>query len=96
MFPDSSTETNAIEREFDPPVAIEAKGRPLDPLFDFLHATLDRLQDLSEFLIGCIRVFVKSWIVQFTSGTIVGLLFISFLARLIQLLVALYNGTSEP
>jgi hypothetical protein len=96
MLQETPTETGKFDdasdtsEEFRPPI------RRLNPLFDFLHATLDRIQDVSEFLLVCVTGVVKTWIVQFTSGLVAGLLFISFAIWLVQVTIGYFTGDNPP
>ncbi len=96
MLQETPTETgqfddaSATPEEFRPPI------RRLDPPFDFLHATLDRIQDVSEFLLMCAAGVVKTWIFQFTSGLVAGLLFICFAIWLVQVTIGYFTGDSPP
>ncbi len=96
MFPDSPTKLGQFENELDPPIELGPPDRALDPLFDFLHAVLDRLQDLCEFLLACLGSLLKSWILQFTSGIVAGVLVILLTIRVFQLAAAYFADTHLP
>ena len=96
MFPDSPTESGQLDNELDPPVELGTPDRALDPLFDFLRATLNRLQDLCEFLLAGARDVINSWTLQFTSGIVAGLLCLFFAIRILQLAVAYFADGQLP
>jgi hypothetical protein len=96
MLQKTPAETGQFDAEFDAPEEIEPRVQRLNPLFDFLHATLDRIQDVSEFLLLCVARVVKTWIFRFTSGLVAGLLFISFAIWLVKATIGFFTGDSPP
>jgi hypothetical protein len=96
MLQETPTETGQFDDALDAPEEFRPPIRRLDPLFDFLHATLDRIQDVSEFLLVCVAAVVKTWIFQFTSGLVAGLLVISLAIWLVQVTIGFFTGDNPP
>ena len=96
MLDESSQSDEQIYEKIDPPEGHISRKRRLDPLFDFLHATLDRIQDGSELLLSGVRYLVKTWMFKFTSGLVAGLLFVSLLIWIVKATIGTFMGESSP
>ena len=86
------TDIGHFDDELHAPKDFEPRVQRLNPLFDFLHATLDRIQDIAEFLLACLSGIIRTWIFQFTSGLVAGLLFISFVIWAVQAIIEFFYG----
>ena len=92
MLQDLPTEVGQFDKEAEAHADYDLPVERLNPLFDFLHATLDRVQDVCEFLLACVFGFVNTWFFQFTSGLVAGLIFVSIVIWVVQGTIEMFYG----